>query len=168
MQKKLEEEGGCPNIDKNSGCWKIDIKFETDKFSIFMLKILIWSVTWTNHNERFDEEMVKDSSKTLEESKLTSDDAPEEQENAELTVYPIPETTLNWRIKGQHLSYTEKLHKMKLHKCQSWTKSKILTNFNLSQSLFRQIQKAFVPGILSKLSNWRWLPSKLFDSKLLV
>ena len=75
------------------------------------------SVAWTNQDERFDEEKVKDLSKTLEESKLTSDDAPEEQENAELTVYPSSETTLNWRIKGQHLSYTEKLHIMKLHKC---------------------------------------------------
>ena len=96
-------------MDKNCGYWKIDIKFEIDKFSIFILKILIRRVAWTNQDERFDEEMVKDLSKTLEESKLSLDDASEEQVDAELTVYPSPETTLNWRIKGEHLSYTGNL-----------------------------------------------------------
>ena len=90
-----------------------------------MLKLLIRSVAWTRQDYNLDEGKVEDLSKVLEESKFTSENERNGELDQELNLYPSPETTLGRRTKGQHLSYTEKLHILKLHKYQSWTEDKI-------------------------------------------
>ena len=168
MQRQPRAEECWPNTDKDRKCWKIDIKFDNDWFSIFMLKLLIRSVARTGQDDKLDEGMVEDLSKALEESKFTSEEEQDDEMSQELNLYPSPEMTLDRRTKGQHLSYAEKLHIMKLHKYQSWMEDKIWTLYSISHSAFRQMQKAFVPGMLPKLSDWRRLPSKLLHSKLLI
>ena len=168
MQIQPNMQNRWANFDEVRNCWKIDIKFETDGFSKLMLNLLIRSVAWTEQDYQPDRLAVEELRKALEESKLEKEDASRGDENKWIRLFPSAEITLSKRSKGQHLSYTEKLHIMNMHKHQGLQENEIWALYRVSHSTFRKIQIAFKFGTLPRFSEWRRIPSKLLHSKLVV
>ena len=63
--------------------------------------------------------------KVHEDSTLDKEDASGGDDNKWIGLFPSAETTLSKRSKGQHLSYTEKLHIMNIYKHQGLQENEI-------------------------------------------
>ena len=142
-------------------CWKINIKIEIEGFSKLLLNFLIRSVAWTEQNYQIDIDAVEELRKVHEDSKLDKEDASRGDNNKWIRLFPSAEITLSKRSKGQHLSYTEKLHIMNMYKHQGLQENEIWALYRISHSTFRKILIVFKFGTLPRLSEWRRIPSKL-------
>ena len=90
-----------------------------------MLNLLIKKVVPTEPDYQPDKEAVEELRKAFEDSKLSTEDELINDENILIKLFPSADITLSKRSKGQHLSYTEKLHIVNMDKHQSLPEDEI-------------------------------------------
>ena len=90
-----------------------------------MLDLLIMSAARTEPDYQPDNEAVEELRKAFEDSKLSTEVEPINDDNILIKLFPSADITLSKRSKGQNLSYTEKPHIMNLHKHQSLPEDEI-------------------------------------------
>ena len=140
-------------------------KTRTNELSKLMLNLLTKKVVPTEPDYQPDKEAVEELRKTFEDSKLSTENEPINEESILIKLFPSADITLSKRSKGQHLIYTEKLHIMNMDKHQSLPEDEIWAFYIISHSTFIMIQNAFKFGSLPGLSEWRRMLSKLLHSK---
>ena len=90
-----------------------------------MLNLLIKNVVRTEPDYQPGKEAVEELRKAFEDSKLNTEDEPINDDNILIKLFPSEDITLSKRSKGQHLSYTKKLHIINMDKYQSLPEDEI-------------------------------------------